>query len=86
LFTVQQKYSLGTKHVKYFTTRQWHFDTSNTSELAGSLSPTDRQLFDFDPRHIEWYPYLEANVLGIREYYHKDPPETLDEARGRMRR
>jgi hypothetical protein len=82
---VQQKYSLGIRHVKYFTARQWHFDTSNTSELAEHLSPTDRQLFDFDAGHIEWYSYLEANVLGIREYYHKDPPATLDEARGRMK-
>jgi hypothetical protein len=83
---VQRKYSLGIKHVKYFTTRQWHFDTINTSELAGSLSPLDRQQFYFDPLQIEWYPYLEANVLGIREYYHKDSPETLDKARRKIKR
>jgi hypothetical protein len=83
---VQQKYGLGIKHVKYFTTRQWHFDLSNTAELAASLSPVDRRLFDFDPRHIEWYSFLEANVLGIRERYHKDPPETLNKARRRMKR
>ena len=85
LLSIQQKYSLGIKHVKYFTKRQWHFDTSNTSELADSLSPADRLLFDFDPIHIEWYSYMEANVLGIRQYYHKEPPETLNDARRRMK-
>lgn len=85
MLSIQQKYSLGIKHVKYFTKRQWHFDTSNTSELTDSLSPADRLLFDFDPINIEWYSYLEANVLGIRQYYHKEPPETLNDARSRMK-
>jgi hypothetical protein len=85
LLSIQQKYSLGIKHVKYFTKRQWHFDTSNTSDLADSLSSTDRLLFDFDPIHIQWYSYLEANVLGIRQYFHKEPPETLNDARRRMK-
>ena len=85
LLSVQQKYSLGIKHVKYFTKRQWHFVTSNTSELADSLSPADRLLFDFDPMHIQWYSYLETNVLGIRQYYHKEPPETLNDARRTMK-
>jgi len=85
LLSIQQKYSLGIKHVKYFTKRQWHFVTSNASELADSLSPADRLLFDFDPIHIQWYSYLEANVLGIRQYFHKEPPESLKDARRTMR-
>ncbi|XP_021926222.1 putative fatty acyl-CoA reductase CG5065 isoform X2 [Zootermopsis nevadensis] len=86
LLSVQQKYALGIKHVKYFTKRQWHFDINNTSELAESLKPTDRRLFDFDPKNIDWYSYLQANVLGVREYYHKEPTTTLNEARKRIKR
>jgi hypothetical protein len=85
LLSIQQKYSLGIKHVKYFTQRQWLFDTRNTAELAQSLCPKDRQLFDFDATHINWYSYLEANVLGVRQYFHKESPSTLKEARRRMR-
>jgi hypothetical protein len=86
LLPIQQKYSLGVKHTKYFTKRQWQFDVSNTTELADSLSPMDRLLFDFDPKHIDWYSYLQVNVLGVRQYYYKEQPTTLNEARRRIKR
>lgn len=49
------------------------------------MSPNDRETFDLDVRNLNWSSYIETYLLGIRKYLAKDDPETIDEARQKMK-
>ncbi|KAH7954274.1 hypothetical protein HPB49_017127 [Dermacentor silvarum] len=72
--------------LQYFTTHGWLFRSNNAVALAQELSATDAQLFNFDVRSLEWTPYLESYMLGIRKYMFKAEDSKLPEARKHLRR
>lgn len=81
-----QKVCKGLNSFQYFMTHEWLFRSNNALELLQELSPTDAELFDFDVRRLEWIPYFEGYMLGIRKYLLKVEDSELPEARKRLRR
>ncbi|KOB70183.1 Fatty acyl reductase, partial [Operophtera brumata] len=53
---------------RFFTPGSWVFRSPNASTLHASLSPTDQDLFAFNPEDIEWKSYVEQYSRGIRKY------------------
>ncbi|XP_064480327.1 putative fatty acyl-CoA reductase CG5065 [Ornithodoros turicata] len=75
----------GIDAVQYFTTNGWLFRSNNVVALVDELSPTDRQLFNFDVRTMQWLLYWEQYVIGIRKYLFKEDVSKLPEARKHMK-
>ncbi|CAB3257558.1 unnamed protein product [Arctia plantaginis] len=64
-------YKLSTA-LGYFTTNDWEFQDKNLATLFDSLSPTDKEIFDFNVETIDWQEYVLIYGLGIRKYILKD--------------
>ena len=59
----------------------FQFEIGKTEELYRSLSPSDRQLFNFDISRIDWRDYLqEIHIPGIKRHFLK-----LGDESGRQR-
>ncbi|GIY97827.1 putative fatty acyl-CoA reductase CG5065 [Caerostris extrusa] len=72
--------------LEYFTTREWKFKCNNLIELREMQNSTDRKVFDFDIRAVEWSPYLESYVKGVRKFLLKEDDSSLPAARRRIAR
>ncbi|XP_068082391.1 putative fatty acyl-CoA reductase CG5065 [Anabrus simplex] len=84
LLPLQRRYWRGIQHVRYFTTRRWHFDLTCTNRLAERLSPEDRATFPFDAAEVHWPTCLERGALSMRVHFHNESPDTLPAARFNM--
>ena len=69
-----------------FTALELDFVTENTEKLYRQLNQTDRQLFNFDIRSIQWEPYLYDYVAGIRKYLLHGSDKELKTDRRRYKR
>jgi fatty acyl-CoA reductase len=67
-------------------THQWRFVSENQIRLLDYLSETDRSIFYFDVRQINWKSYIETYVAGARRYILKDDPSTLPAARRNLKK
>ncbi|EEC15483.1 acyl-CoA reductase, putative, partial [Ixodes scapularis] len=85
LVSMYHKVRKGIDAVQYFTTNGWLFRSNNVVALVDELSATDKQLFNFDVRTMQWYAYWEQYVLGIRKYLFKAEASKLPEARKHMK-
>ncbi|KAH8041511.1 hypothetical protein HPB51_016956 [Rhipicephalus microplus] len=83
--SLYHKVRKGIDVVQYFTTNGWLFRSNNVVALVDELSSTDKQLFNFDVRNLEWYLYWEQYILGIRKYLFKAEVSKLPEARKHMK-
>ena len=54
--------------------------------LMNSLNEFDKREFNLDIRSIDWSVYFEIYVLGVRQSLLKEKPETLPEARRKIKR
>jgi fatty acyl-CoA reductase len=54
--------------VSYMMTREWTYKKDNLFALQDSMTPTDRQIFDFDTSKITWVPFQKNEYFGIREH------------------
>ncbi|KAL1414457.1 hypothetical protein MTO96_000861 [Rhipicephalus appendiculatus] len=72
--------------LQYFYTNEWLFRPNSVLKLLQELSPTDAQLFNIDVQRLEWRPYLEGYLLGIRKYLLKVEDSELPEARKHLKR
>jgi len=70
----------------YFFKRQWLFVGENSVKLWDTLSETDRKLFYFDVKAINWSAYFEIYVLGVRQFILKDDLSTLPKARSNLKK
>ncbi|XP_059484431.1 putative fatty acyl-CoA reductase CG5065 [Neocloeon triangulifer] len=86
LVAIQQKFIRGMKHTRFFCTRQWRFHDTNTRALQEKLLPEDQEAFDMSIARVEWRSHLTNCVKGIRQHFHKDPPQTLERARKNLQR
>ncbi|XP_015930218.1 putative fatty acyl-CoA reductase CG5065 [Parasteatoda tepidariorum] len=73
-------------YLQYFTTKEWTFRSNNYLHLRELQSARDRKEFDIDIRPIEWTPYLESYVLGVRKYILGEDDSTLPAARKKINR
>ncbi|KAG0410705.1 hypothetical protein HPB47_012189 [Ixodes persulcatus] len=70
--------------LEFFVTHEWTFAVDNLRLLMTELEGSDRQTFDFDIRTIDWVPYLENYILGVRKYVLKEDPSTIPAARKKL--
>ncbi|KAG8196329.1 hypothetical protein JTE90_013814 [Oedothorax gibbosus] len=73
-------------YLQYFTTKEWRFKCDNTVRLREMQAPADRKVFSFDVRPVEWSPYLETYVLGVRKFLLHEEEKTIPAARRRINR
>lgn len=79
-----QRMERAAGYLQYFTTKEWIFYCRNLIQLRDSLTPKDRQIFSFDIRPVEWTPYLESYVLGVRKFILKESESSLPAARRKL--
>ncbi|KAK8780279.1 hypothetical protein V5799_018380 [Amblyomma americanum] len=72
--------------LQYFLTHGWLFKWNNVVGLIEDLSRTDKKLFSLDIQDIEWEPYCDQYVLGIRKYLLKAEDDKLPDSRRRLKR
>lgn len=56
----------------YFNVNDWEFEDKNLAALYESLSPIDKEIFNFDVETINWKEYIIAFGVGLRKYIVKD--------------
>ena len=83
---VYQKVHRAIAALEYFTTHEWTFKNNNILMLMNSLNEFDKREFNLDIRSIDWSVYFEIYVLGVRQFLLKEKPETLPEARRKIKR
>ncbi|RZC38408.1 NAD binding 4 and/or Sterile domain containing protein [Asbolus verrucosus] len=69
-----------------FVRTSFKFSNNNTKSLWNKLNQVDKELFPFDISQVNWLIYFRNYQKGLRLYLHKDPLETLPEAKIRMER
>lgn len=47
---------------------EWKFSDENVRNLFKSLSPEDKETFNFDVKCIHWEKSIEDYILGARKY------------------
>ncbi|XP_077516648.1 fatty acyl-CoA reductase 1-like isoform X2 [Amblyomma americanum] len=72
--------------VRYFTTHGWLFRSNNVKGLASSLSLPDKKLFSLGVQDMDWRPYWDQYVLGIRKFLFKGEDGSLPDARRQLKR
>lgn len=72
--------------LRYFVENEWTFDMSNTKSLWHSMSPKDREVFNFDMVSFNWVQYFNSSLWGMRKYLAKEEPETLPKAQRLLKR
>lgn len=70
--------------LEFFVLHEWTFAVDNLKMLQAELKGKDRRDFDFDIRTVDWVPYLEEYVLGVRKYVLKEDPSTIPSARKKL--
>ncbi|XP_075988917.1 fatty acyl-CoA reductase wat-like [Anticarsia gemmatalis] len=60
------------KALSYFTLNYWNFQDKNLENLYNSLSPVDKEIFNFDIDNMDWKEYLLTWSIGVRKYIVKD--------------
>ncbi|EEB14256.1 male sterility domain-containing protein, putative [Pediculus humanus corporis] len=68
-----------------FIFREWFFDCTNTKKLLMSITEKDRIFFDFDISSINYDQFFESAVVGVRRYLNKEPDETLEKAKKKIK-
>lgn len=71
---------------QYFVSHGWLFRTNNTVKLVHDLSPKDKQTFNMDMRSVDWYPYWDQCLLGIRKYLFQAGDSELPKAQKQLTR
>ena len=66
--------------MEYFSANDFKFDNDNVRALCGKLESTDKQLFAFDMRNLNWTELFQLSLLGVRQYVVKDDPSTIPES------
>lgn len=72
--------------VQFYTTNSWLFRSGNVVGLIKDLSPTDKQVFNFDIRKMNWHLYWDHYMVGIRKYLFRAEDAQLNEARKHLKR
>lgn len=71
--------------LQFFLDNSFKWDNDNTMALLHAMSPGDQQMFNFDPRHIDWHEYMKFFTMGARKHILKECPESYPAARRHMR-
>ncbi|KAJ2943420.1 hypothetical protein O0L34_g12229 [Tuta absoluta] len=64
----------------FFTTNEWKFSDKNLWTLRESMSPADKQIYNFDVKQINWKEFMLVWAIGLRKYILKDGLKDTDYA------
>eukprot|EP00668_Euglena_longa_P041482 GGOE01054617.1.p1 GENE.GGOE01054617.1~~GGOE01054617.1.p1 ORF type:complete len:521 (-),score=151.79 GGOE01054617.1:102-1664(-) len=56
-----------------FVSNAWYFQTDNAARLLATLSPEDRETFNWDSRRIGWRAWVENYCYGLVRYVLRQP-------------
>lgn len=83
-----KKFWKAMDNIKYFTTKEWNFQTDNMEELVRCVKNNkDCNKFDIDMRSSNgfyWEKYVQNYVMGIRLYLLKDDLKSLPKAKAKL--
>jgi alcohol-forming fatty acyl-CoA reductase len=85
LVRVQKRISEGMDMVQYFTMRKWNFLSPYADLVRAKLSDEDKLEFPTDEENLDVQAYINAVVLGSRQYCLKEPLSTLPKARTQLK-
>ncbi|KAM3955188.1 LOW QUALITY PROTEIN: fatty acyl-CoA reductase 2-like, partial [Aphomia sociella] len=72
---------------EYFANHEWQFGISELQTLNSDAShAVDHANFPYWPVQFNWETYIGAYMLGIRRFILKDTPESLPNARTKLKR
>lgn len=64
-----------------FCMKHWHIKDDNVLNLWDAISESDRGLFDFNLRSLDWNKFFYTQCRGLRVYVMKDPLSSVPDAR-----
>lgn len=65
---LQAKAIVVCNNTEYFTRNGWIIHASKMRALSDSLSPSDKSIFPFNPKDIDWGEYILSYCQGIRQF------------------
>ncbi|KAH8310247.1 hypothetical protein KR044_000233, partial [Drosophila immigrans] len=82
MINIYKKIHKNIKRLSPFSLSSWTFDLNNTNRLLQSMSPKDRELFQFDMATVDWDEYFTVALFGVRLHITKEEPteESLQRA------
>ena len=86
LLNVYKKIQKFSNVIQYFSTHEWNFCDDNVQKLWQGLNSTDKGIFKFNIKNLDWNEYCYGNVRGIRMYLLKESPDTIEAARRRYQK
>lgn len=69
-----------TKTLTPFTSNQWRLSDSNVCALYDNLHSSDKRVFEFNIKEINWTSYISNYIIGARIYTLKDEPANVSRA------
>ncbi|KAH9628701.1 hypothetical protein HF086_003655 [Spodoptera exigua] len=66
--TLQRRLKKVVDAVKFFLLNEWKFSDDNIRNLLNTMSPADKEIFNFDVKTINWESCIEDYILGARKY------------------
>lgn len=65
---LQNKLKKVVEAVKFFLLNEWKFSDNNIRNLYNTMTPEDKETFNFDVKTINWETCIRDYVLGARKY------------------
>ncbi|XP_016954058.1 fatty acyl-CoA reductase wat [Drosophila biarmipes] len=78
-----RKIDEGMKSLFPFTRRNFEIKTNHTDQLWQSMSPEDKETFNFDMSSLNWDEYFINVMYGVRLYLFKESPTEESVAKGK---
>lgn len=86
MITTYQKIHKQCDMLRYFVENEWTFDMTNTKHMWNLMTPSDKELFNFDMVAFDWSEYSINSLWGMRKYLAKEEPDTIPKARKLLKR
>ncbi|KAG8225251.1 hypothetical protein J437_LFUL008789 [Ladona fulva] len=83
---VCKRFKMAAKTGEFFSLHEWEFEGNGVSSVNCCMPSSDKKVFPLDVSRLDWNDYVRSYVLGIRKYVLKDPMETLNKARQKLKR
>ncbi|CAG2101245.1 unnamed protein product [Medioppia subpectinata] len=81
IMNITEKMNHNMKDIRLFMKTSPEYEITNTFALLDEMSETDRRIFGFDIREIEWKKYIENYWFGCRRFILKETDEDMQKAK-----
>ncbi|ELR24552.1 NADbinding domain 4 domain containing protein [Acanthamoeba castellanii str. Neff] len=65
---IDKRLTKFTETFRHFTENVWIFAVDNSDELLQSMTPDEKEVFNFDASKLDWEDYLMRYAYGLRTY------------------